>query len=256
MISILLTYLLILTAFAEPLAQDFPSPYQYQILQIHEHSTDSFTQGLLVDGDHLIESSGLYGLSFIERYDHQSGTIDKRVTLPENVFAEGIAQLAGNLYCLSWKSGIVFIFDQQQLTLKTLHHYQGQGWGLATIGSDLIMSDGSDQLTWREPIDFSIIKRIQVTMGGEPVYRLNDLTFGMGLIWANIWQRHQILAIDPATGVVTGVLDLSELARKHTRDHETVLNGVAWDNQRQGLWITGKRWDKRYLLRVITADQT
>lgn len=231
-----------------------PKNFDYGIEKILDHSPKSFTQGLLVDNNHLIESSGLYGRSYIRRYDRSTGQTQQQVRLPDNIFAEGIAIVGNQLYSLSWKSGIVHIFDKQELNLKKVLRYSGQGWGLTTIGSNLVMSNGSGSLTWRDAQDFRPIKMINVTQSGRAVHHINDLTFGKGLIWANIWKEDRIIAIEPDSGVVVGILNLEKLSRQHTRGYEDVLNGVAWDEELQGLWVTGKFWDKRYLLKIITSD--
>ncbi|NHO64806.1 glutaminyl-peptide cyclotransferase [Aestuariicella hydrocarbonica] len=229
--------------------------YDYNIVKSLPHSTTSFTQGLVVDQDHIIESSGLYGKSFIHRYHKSSSSPTHNHHLDDDLFAEGIALLQGKLYALTWKSGQAYTLNPQTLERLQTFTYQGEGWGLAAYGNQLVMSNGSSQLTFRNPLNFDTTRTVTVTQGGKAVANLNDLTVFGGLIWANVWYSSDILAIDPDSGRVVGVLPLAELAKQHrSYRRDNVLNGIAWDAQEQGLWVTGKRWNRRYLLKLRRQD--
>ena len=252
MALILLIYCVNPTTFAgastAQLFQQEPYPTRpYQIVHALPHSTQSFTQGLVVDGDDLIESSGLYSRSNIQRYHKHDGERKQHVALPKNVFAEGVTTINNHLYCLSWRAGTVFVFDKTTLQrLRTLK-ISGEGWGLATLDEALLMSNGSEHLTLRSPETLEAGRIIKVTRQGKPVQKLNDLSVGMGYIWANIWQSNEIVAIHPDSGNVIFTLDLSELTQQQKVTHaDDVLNGIAWDSDLNGLWVTGKRW----LLRI------
>ncbi|MBR9912513.1 MAG: glutaminyl-peptide cyclotransferase [Gammaproteobacteria bacterium] len=226
--------------------------YSYRLLQTLPHDPRSFTQGLVVDGDALIESSGLYGRSFIRRYQRETGATSARTRFPARLFAEGIAIHRDDLYCLSWKAGRVLLFDKVTLAHRATLNYRGEGWGLAQLDGQLVMSNGSAELSWRDPANFEVRRRLTVTEQGRPVARLNDLTVQGDLIWANIWQQTRLIAIHPTTGEVVAELDLAELAAAElNHNRENVLNGIAWDEELNGLWVTGKRWQRRYLLQLL-----
>lgn len=240
--------------------------FDHTVLETLPHSRRSFTQGLIVDGDEMIESSGLYGKSFLHRYpvvgntdkhDHKNKAQYK--ALPRTIFAEGITLWNNKLYLLTWQNGQALVLNPRTFELQQRLEYEGEGWGLATFvhnedGKDqaqLVMSNGSDQLTFRDVETFAALRTLAVTDQQRPVHQLNDLTVAQGLIWANVWHSTKIVAIDPYSGVVVGKIDLRDLAAEQPSAHpEDVLNGIAWDEQRQGFWITGKRWAKRYLIRV------
>lgn len=243
----------------------YDSLYDYAIVKTLPHSARSFTQGLIVDGDDLIESSGLYGKSFIHRYpvsgssgSGSSGNKKEQYkSLPDDLFAESLTLFNDKLYLLTWKSGRVLILDPNNLELQRTLSYQGEGWGLTTFDNELVMSNGSAQLTFRDPEDFSVQRTLTVTDNQKPVNDLNDLAVAHGLIWANVWHESYIVAIDPHSGQVVGKIDLRTLAKRHRSFlSDNVLNGIAWDEQQQGFWITGKRWSKRYLIQVNVPSLT
>ena len=225
--------------------------WSWTLLHSLPHDPDSFTQGFVSDGDSLIESSGLYGRSYVHRYHSMTGDSQARIDLPASLFAEGLALVGDTLYCLSWKSGRVLLLDRLSLAKLGELRVRGEAWGLASLGEQLVMSDGSALLTLVEPESFKIRKKIAVLRNSRPVPRLNDLTVIDGLVWANIWHENYLVAIDPASGNVVGELDLTSLVSRQRRgSFENVLNGIAWDPVHNGLWVTGKRWRERYLLRL------
>lgn len=225
--------------------------WSYKILQTLPHDSRSFTQGLVVDGDQLIESSGLYGQSFIRRYDALSGRSRSQVQLPRHLFAEGLAIVDNRLFCLTWRRGIALVYDKDTLRQQTAFRYRGQGWGLATLGNRLVMSDGSEFLTLRNPSTFAVSKKLAVLRNGRPVRNLNDLTTDNRRIWANVWHQNYLVAIDPDSGAVVGELDLGKLVPTTSRKaSEDVLNGIAWNSRREAMWVTGKRWPRRYLIQL------
>ncbi|WP_439133710.1 glutaminyl-peptide cyclotransferase [Pseudomaricurvus sp.] len=260
--------------------------YDYSIIKTLPHSQRSFTQGLVVDGHYLIESSGLYGKSVVHRYPVFNGPAsgetdsatpvsdapvsDRPVSdrlepdknegqykpLPDDLFAESLTVFNGKLFLLTWKSERVLVLDPNSLNLKSTLAYQGEGWGLTSFGQELVMSNGGDQLLFRDPEDFSINRTLNVTDNQQPVEYLNDLTVAYGLIWANVWHESYIAAIHPDSGQLVGKIELRELTRQHRSfDSDSVLNGIAWDEQQQGFWVTGKRWNKRYLIQLKNPPQ-
>lgn len=235
--------------------------YNLEVVQSLPHSRDAFTQGLALYNGSMIESSGLYGRSFIQRFHPQTNQLAKKRRLDRRIFAEGIAVSNGRLYLLSWKLGKVLRYDPETFERQDYLTYQGEGWGLASLGEQLVMSNGTATLTYRSPETFAPLKTIDVSLNGRALHKLNALAttdtqspFGE-LIWANVWKDNRLFSIDPKTGKVVGLVDLSTLVEENrSKSTEDVLNGVAWDTQRQGFWVTGKRWKTRYLIRLTAPN--
>ena len=219
----------------------------YTKLDERSRPADHFTQGLFFDGQRWWESSGLYGQSWLAEYTDPGANPLRRKWLAANRFAEGLAVHGDRLYLLTYKAGLVQVFRLSDLKPLETHEYSGEGWGLTTDGKQLIMSDGSDTLTFRDPEDFTVQRRLRVHGGGRQWSQLNELEYAQGLIWANIWQDTHIIAIDPQSGLVRGQIDIGALAPK-SEDPDVVANGIAWDKTRNGLWVTGKFWPKLYLI--------
>lgn len=212
------------------------------------HSRDAYTQGLLFHGPELIETTGLYGASRIQVLDPASGRILRQVPLPGAVFGEGAAVLDGRLYVLTWHAGRVLVFDVNSLAKLTELRVPGEGWGLTTDGRRLLMSDGSSRLTWRDPASLVPLGQIEVTDGGRPVPKLNELEWVEGRILANVWQTTKIAVIDPGSGRVLAWLDCADLAEGQGRGPDDVLNGIAFDPVTRRLYITGKRWPTLFVI--------
>jgi len=192
----------------------------------------------------------------VTKYSRESGKQEARFTLPAKLFAEGIALYEQQLYLLTWKSGKGFVLDSNSLQPLGEFHVEGQGWGLTRVDQQLLMSNGSAELTWHRPSDFKQLNKTLVRAGQQPIDNLNALTYGGGYLWANVWRQAIILAISPITGQVKGQLNLEELSAEQTQGNkENVLNGLSWDEDEQALWITGKRWSQRYLLKINIPEK-
>ncbi|WP_317932049.1 glutaminyl-peptide cyclotransferase [Halioxenophilus sp. WMMB6] len=232
------------------LAAPAPPTLDYQILELQAHPPQLFTQGLLVDGPWLYESSGGYGKSLLARYKAADGSLLASKKLPKDLFAEGLTLFQDYFYLLTWRKGEMRVFDRNWNPVGQ-HYYLGEGWGLTNDGQYLIVSDGTDRLHFYQPEPFEKVKSITVTGGDQRWTAINELEYVNGVIWANRWFSDQIIAIDPTSGQVLAVVDFSELARGHrtgANAREKVLNGLAWSEQRQAMWVTGKLWDRRYLV--------
>lgn len=237
----------------------------YMIVAERTHKPILFTQGLQLENGFFYESSGLYGKSMLVTYPlgepastwaKLSAPFTKKYSLPAEFFAEGLTILDNKIYLLTWREGRLLIFDKAGLThLKTLN-YQGEGWGLTHNGKQLIRSDGSNKLYFHNPDDFSTIKTLPIKDGQQAVAQLNELEFVDGFIWANIWHSDQIIKIDPATGSVVGKVDLAEVRKKlNLTNNEQVLNGIAWDKEKNAFWVTGKNWPKMFLIKIKSAQK-
>jgi glutamine cyclotransferase len=206
------------------------------------HNIQSFTQGWIKDRDTFYESSGLYGRSFVQRYSK-----NKTITtnLSSRYFAEGLTLLNEQIYLLTWKEEILLVLDKDTLKVTSTLPYSGDGWGLTNNGSQLIMSNGSADLLFRNSTDLSITRRITVQL---PL-QLNELEYVDGVIWANDWNKDDIYAINSENGCLLAKIDLSALRKKAVKPNSSnVLNGIAYDARENGLWVTGKYWPSRYLI--------
>jgi glutaminyl-peptide cyclotransferase len=215
------------------------------------HDTTAFTQGLLVAHGMFYESTGLNGRSSIRKVEIKSGKIIDRTGLDPQYFAEGLALLAGKLYQLTWLNQKVFIYDAASLTKTSEFSYMGEGWGLATDGTVLYMSNGTDVITVHDPSDFHQTRAISVQLNGHPCGRLNELEWVEGELWANVWQTESIVRIDVATGMVVAVIDCSGIYPLAERNQTSeVMNGIAYDADRKAVYVTGKNWPWVYQIEV------
>lgn len=235
------------------LSERFAVPLlQLELVATLPHSTAAYTQGLLLGADGMLyESTGLTGRSSLRRLDPVTGEIVLQRELPVLYFGEGIAWLGETCYQLTWKAGIVLRWNSLLEPLEELH-CDTPGWGLTTIDDCLVQSDGTGKLFFRDATDFSCLHMLEVTLGGNSVQGLNELEYVQGQILANVYGEDFLLRISPQDGVVTGIIDASPL--RHLvppQGVEQVLNGIAWDNERQLLYLTGKQWPLLFVTRLL-----
>ncbi|MEP9402959.1 glutaminyl-peptide cyclotransferase [Sphingomonas sp. VNH70] len=229
-----------------PAAATAPVPVEgiaARIVARYPHDRTAFTQGLVwADGD-LYESTGQPGVSDVRRVRLSDGKVLARTKLPGRQFGEGLALDGKALVSLTWTDGIAHRWDRSTLKSIGQARYPGEGWGLASDGNSLILSDGTPELRFVDPKTFRERRRLTVTANGRPVHNLNELEMIDGKLWGNIWHRDYIVRIDPATGAVDALVDLSPLrAELGALDPEAVLNGIAWDAAGKRLFVTGKWW--------------
>ncbi|MES2692032.1 MAG: glutaminyl-peptide cyclotransferase, partial [Verrucomicrobiota bacterium] len=215
------------------------------------HDRGAFTQGLVFYRGSLIESTGLNGQSSLRELELETGKVRKRVDVPAAYFAEGATVLGDRAYQLTWQNKKGFIYDADTFQLQKEFAYEGEGWGLTTDGHSLILSDGTARIRFLDPTTFAVTKTIEVTAAGKPVPHLNEIEFIQGEIFANVWQTDHVMRIDPATGIVRGIVDFSGLLPAHERAQDTdVLNGIAYDAASDRLIVTGKKWPRLYEVRL------
>ena len=225
-------------------------PIEYRIAVEYPHDAKAFTQGLVFDNGALYESTGLRGRSSLRKVEPATGRVVRKRRLSDRIFAEGLALVGDELYQLTWTSGRAFVFRSRDFSLVREHRYAGEGWGLAFDGARLVMSDGSATLRFRDPATFRVEREVEVREGARPVEALNELEFVDGSVYANIWRSDRVARIDPASGAVTGWLDLSPIAaRERSAGKADVANGLAWDGRR--LFVTGKLWRSVYGLELL-----
>lgn len=245
------------TASAPPTTTPAPTPprpvarYGYEVVATYPHDPTAFTQGLVIDGDVLTESTGRHP-STVRRVRLSDGEVLTRRDLALQHFGEGLTILGDRAFSLTWTDGKGFIWNADDLTPLGEFAYSGQGWGLTHDGTRLILSDGQPRLRFLDPDTFAETGAIPVTIGGRPLGRLNELEFIDGEVWANIWQTDFIVRIDPKDGQVVGVIDLSGLLPDPVADPaDDVLNGIAWDPETRRLFVTGKNWPKLFEIRLV-----
>ena len=224
----------------------------YSIVATYPHDRASYTQGLIIHEGVLYESTGRYQESYLMTVDMQTGKALLRHRLEPMYFGEGIAIWKGLLVQVTWKEGVAFIYDRRNFQEQYRLTYSGEGWGLCTDDESLIMSDGTDTLRFVGPTDLKVRRLLPVTLDGQSLWNLNELEFIRGEIWANVYQREIIVRIDPETGKVNSVIDLRGLqAKQRVPDlAQDVLNGIAYDAQKNKIYITGKHWPNLYEIRV------
>lgn len=227
----------------------------YSVKAYHPHDTKLFTEGLLFHQGQLFEGTGSPEnlpdtYSMIGISDLKTGKFSKKIEIDRKIyFGEGIVFLKNKLYQLTYKNQIGFVYDASTFKKTgTFRYSNAEGWGLTTDGQSLIMSDGTDKLSFLDPEHYNVTKTISVTENGTPRNYLNELEWINGFIYANIWTENYIVKIDPNTGQVAGKLDLStivnEVQQKQT-DAE-VLNGIAYDDVHNKIYVTGKLWPTIY----------
>ena len=227
--------------------------YGYRVINAFPHDSRAFTQGLVYRDGFLFESTGRFGLSSIRKVRLETGEIVKAHRIGNRYWGEGLTDWKDQLIQLTWQAKIAFVYDSASFSLQNTLHYTGEGWGLTHDGTQLIMSDGSDILRLLDPVGFGLNRRIPVRDGSTPVYRMNELEYVRGEVFANIWHTDRIARISPATGMVVGWIDLTGLLPPvyQLNDPEAVLNGIAYDADNNRLFVTGKLWPRLFEIELI-----
>jgi glutamine cyclotransferase len=233
-----------------------PAAFRLKVVRVHPHDPRAFTQGLLYIDGWLYESTGLFGRSSIRRVDLASGQVDAEAKLPSELFGEGLARVGQRLFQLTWKNQKVLVWDLSTLTKQAEFSYEGEGWGLCFDGRHLVMSDGSERLTWRNSTTFAKEGGIDVRLHGKPLGNLNELECIGTVVYANVWQDNHIARIDAATGTVTAWIDASGLLNPSESAQADVLNGIAELPNTGHLLVTGKLWPHLYEVEVVPSTQT
>ncbi|WP_442590823.1 glutaminyl-peptide cyclotransferase [Pedobacter sp. AW31-3R] len=227
----------------------------YTVVNSYPHSVNAFTEGFLFHNGLLYESTGSpEGMknteSVVGVVDRKSGEIDGKIKLDRNTyFGEGIVFLKDKLFQLTYKNQLCFVYDAQTFRKTGQYSFANkEGWGLTTDGTQIIMSDGTANLSYINPDNFQLIKTLPVTENGYALPNLNELEYIDGFIYANIWTTDEIVKIDPADGKVKGKLDITgfknEALRINPDAQET--NGIAYNPDTKKIMVTGKLWPKMY----------
>jgi glutamine cyclotransferase len=246
----------IIAALAMACAADAPpESAPFEIVAQFPHDPNAYTQGLLRRDSVLFESTGRYGHSELRRVDLRTGRVLASRPLPATHFGEGLALLGDRLYQLTWKTGIAYTYDAATLAPRDSFRVAGEGWGLATDGTSLIMSDGSDSLRVLSPATFAVQRVVRVRYNNAPLYKLNELEWVDGELLANVYESNWVVRIDLASGEVRGVLDFSDLYPKRSPTAE-VMNGIATAPDSGQLLLTGKMWPTVFQVRLRRPAST
>ena len=229
-----------------------PQKVDIEVVNIFDHQTDAYTQGLqFVDGQ-LWEGTGEYGGSRLQYTDLATGKSRVVATLPKEHFGEGITLLGDKIYQLTWQNGVMHIYDRKSYKRLEQRHYKGEGWGLTTDGQWLYMSDGTPDIRVLDPKTLEVKRRIGVMCNGTSLPYLNELEWIDGKIWANVYTLDQIVIINPESGVVERFIDLGGILPQSERTVTTdVLNGIAYDSENGRIFVTGKNWSKMFEIRLL-----
>jgi glutaminyl-peptide cyclotransferase len=226
------------------------------VVHAYPHDPDAFTEGLFYKDGFLYESTGLEGHSTVRKVDLRTGRIVLERNLPADLFGEGIVAWKTHLIQVTWRTRVGFIYDLATFEPVGTFTYPGEGWALTTDGRRLILSDGTSRLRFLDPTTLTETGGVNVTAGDKPVANLNELEWVNGEILANVWLTTRVARIDPATGHVTGWIDMDSLEDQvHMSGTDDVLNGIAYDAAHDRLFVTGKRWPKVFEIKLVAPKK-
>lgn len=228
----------------------------WSLVQTTPRALNHFTQGLVYTNQQLFESTGRYGQSAVIAYDTATLTQQKKYALPADIFGEGLTLLHGKLYQVSWQAQKMFVYDTTLQLLQTLP-IQGEGWGLTTDGTALILSNGSNTLQFLEPRTGKTQRTLAIRDPKTSWKNINELEWINGYILANVWLSNIVLLIDGNTGAVAGYYDFSALsAMIKNKGTEDVLNGLAWNAATHTLLVTGKNWPLWFSVKIQLPEKS
>ena len=241
------------------LSDILPQKFSYKVVKSYPHSTDHFTEGIEIRNGFLYEGTGQEGSSAIYKTDLSTWKIVKEYKLDDQYFGEGITILKGRLYQLTYKSQIGFVRNLDTFELiKSWYYKNSQGWGLTNDGTYLIMSDGTEYIYYIDPENFQEIKKIQICNNEGTVSNINELEYINGEIWANIWTTDRVVKIDPLSGKIVAEIDLSGLLSTSLINQKIpidVLNGIAFDQEKKRIYVTGKLWPKIFEIELVKKSK-
>ncbi|MEU7217704.1 glutaminyl-peptide cyclotransferase [Nocardia iowensis] len=233
-------------------AEEASPTMNIEVVATRSHDPRAFTQGLEIDGDVLYEGTGLSGASSVRATNLHTGVELARADLPAPYFGEGLTVTEGTLWQLTWQDHVAFARDPVTLAERGRVPYEGEGWGLCTRSGRLVMSDGTDTLTFRDPVTFAPTGSVRLT--SHQTARLNELDCAEdGSVYANDWPTNNILRIDPDTGDVLAVIDASPLVPPIPLMGEDALNGIAQIPGTDRFLLTGKNWPTTFEVRFVPA---
>jgi len=235
------------------LSDIIPEQWSVKINAEYPHLDSSFTQGLAFSGNDFFESTGdpnKTGSTLVGEIDLQTGNIRRRTTLDASYFGEGLTIMDKQVFQITWTNQKCFVYNQSDFSKVNTYTYTGEGWGICNDGKSLIMSDGSERLTFRDPKTFEVQKTIEVYTNEGAITKLNELEYIDGYVYANIWTKNLVAVIDPQKGKVIAIIDATELATKGKGNGE-VMNGIAYNSISKKTYMTGKFWPKLFEVEIL-----
>jgi glutaminyl-peptide cyclotransferase len=230
--------------------------YGYKVIAKYPHSTDSYTEGFFYLNGLFYEGTGLNGHSGIMVTQPETGTPVQHFDLPRQYFGEGIIDWGPNLLQWTWQSHVGFVLDRFSLRIVSQFHYDGEGWGMTRTAKELITSDGTATLRFRNPDTFNETRHIVVKDGPKTIDQLNELEYIKGEIYANVWHSDRIARISPTDGHVIAWIDFTGLLSDDQKiNAESVLNGIAYDPKKDRIFVTGKQWPAIFEIKIVPKSQ-
>lgn len=228
-----------------------PKMYSYKVVHAYPHDKDAFTQGLVYDNGVLFEGTGQETGSSLREVELETGKVIRQHNLERSLFGEGITLYGNRIFQVTWENKVGFVYEKSTFKLINKIYYATQGWGLTTINDRIVMSDGTNVLYYFDPELFTVASRIEVYDNKKKIDSLNELEYINGEIWANIWMSDLIARIDPVTGKVIAYIDLKGILPAKDKNADTdVLNGIAFDQAGNRIFVTGKRWPKLFEISI------
>lgn len=235
-----------------PLRAQTAPVYGYTVVARLPHSTSSYTEGFFYRDGLFYEGTGIEGRSSVLVIQPDTGKIVRHIDLPPQFFGEGIVDWGPYIYEWTWKSHVCFVYERETLRFVRQLSYDGEGWGMTRTETQIITSNGSPTLTFRDPETFAPVRTIAVHDGPNAIDQVNELEFIKGEIYANVWHSDKIARISPKNGHVIAWIDLASLLPANLRiDSEAVLNGIAYDIQHDRLFVTGKEWPTVFQIKIV-----
>lgn len=224
------------------------------VVNTYPHDTGSFTQGLVIHKGQLYEGTGGSDYapegrtSELLKVNLQTGKAEKTIALDKKYFGEGITILNDTVYQLTWREKVVFVYTLSDMKKVKEFPINTEGWGITTNGKELIVSDGTSNLYFYDPVSFKLLRTQSVTLDGNFLDSINELEYIDGYVYANRWTYPFIFKIDPASGQVAGQIDVTSIWNriKQIDPDADVPNGIAYDQDSKKIYITGKKWPELY----------
>jgi glutamine cyclotransferase len=240
------------TARVELVSSVQPKLLHYKIINTYPHDVTSFTEGLEFYNDTLYESTGQKGMSYFRKYDYKTGKIYKQVDLDSKYFGEGITFVNDKLYQLTWQEKTGFIYNAKTLELEKTFTYDKdiEGWGMTNDGKYIYQTDKTEKIWKMDPVTQKMIDYVNVYSGSSKIKSINELEWIDGKIYTNVWQKDAIAVINPQSGAVEGIVNLSSLRKLIKATADDYLNGIAYNPKTNTIFVTGKNWDKMFEIRV------
>ncbi|MBA0882384.1 glutaminyl-peptide cyclotransferase [Flavobacterium undicola] len=229
-----------------------PKLLKYKIVNTFAHDTNSFTEGLEFYKDTLYESTGQKEKSYLRKYDYRTGKVFKQIDLDAKYFGEGITFINGKLVQLTWQEKTGFIYNANTLKLEKTFAFtkEIEGWGMTNDGKYIYQSDGTEKIWKMDPATQKMIDYVNVYSGSSKIKSVNELELINGKFYANIWQKDAIAVVNPSTGAVEGIINMSGLRKLIKATPDDVLNGIAYNPKNKTIFVTGKNWDKMFEITV------